>query len=216
MTRYFFTVLLLILSISVPIGLSMQENQGVDLASVPVPSDEDASDESLEPRTPLTDIAGHWAENDINNLYQTNIINGYGDGRFGPNDRVTRTQFLTIALRALNYDAPEDAFADFAYSVGIISNLDLWKNYGDEPVTRAEALKILLNAGNLEAGDELSPNFPDVDIVNDWFANYSAFAMAQGIVTGDASGNFNGSDFVTRAETCALTLRIMERQPSDI
>ncbi len=212
MPRYFFNVLLLAISISVPIALSVQENAPVDLASVPTSGQE----ESTEDREPLTDIAGHWGETSINNLYQTYVVNGYGDGTFGPNDPVTRWQFLTIALRAFNYDTAGAEPADFAYSVGIISDLDLWANHGDDHVTRGEALKILLNAGNLEIGDSLSPNFTDVDIVNDWFAVYSAFGMAQGIVTGDAEGNFNGLDNVTRAETCTLTVRIMERQPSDI
>ena len=214
MPRYFFNVLLLVISISVPIGISMQEDQTIDLASVPAPTEVES--EASEEREPLTDIAGHWAEDSINNLYQTYVVNGYEDGSFGPNDPVTRWQFLTIALRAFNYDTAGAEPADFAYSVGIISDLDLWSNHGDDHVTRAEALKILLNAGNLEVGESLSPNFADVDIVNDWFALYSAFGMAQGIVTGDTEGNFNGLDNVTRAETCVLTLRIMERQPSDV
>ncbi|QQR55580.1 S-layer homology domain-containing protein [Candidatus Peregrinibacteria bacterium] len=219
MHRYFFTILLLAISFSLPLALSTQEaKQQVELATLP-PTDTDIADEEPDEnpaRPPLTDIQGHWAETQINNLYQTQVINGYGDGTFGPNDPVTRTQFLIIALRAFHYEAPDENYADFAHSIGLINNLDYWKNHGDAHVTRAEALKILLNAGSLTVGDELSPNFPDVDIVNDWFAVYSAFGKAQGIVTGDVEGNFNGNQNVSRAETCALTLRIMERLPSEI
>lgn len=220
MPRYFFNILLLVISLSLPIGLSMQANTAVDLASIPhddtTTETSETSETTVEEREPLTDIAGHWAEEEIDNLYQTYVVNGYGDGTFGPDDPVTRTQFLTIALRAFNYDTAEMEVADFAYSVGIIGDLDLWKNHGGDSVTRAEALKILLNTGNLDAGETLTPNFVDVDIVNDWFAVYSAFGLAQGIVTGNAEGEFNGNETVTRAETCALTLRIMQRQPSDL
>ncbi len=220
MQRYFFNILLLVISLSLPIGLSMQTDPAVDLASTPhettTTESTESSETTLEERDPLTDIAGHWAEEEIDNLYQTYVVNGYGDGTFGPDDPVTRTQFLTIALRAFNYDTAETEVADFAYSVGIISDLDLWKNHGGDSVTRAEALKILLNAANLDAGETLTPNFVDVDIVNDWFAVYSAYGKAQGIVTGNVDGDFNGLDTVTRAETCALTLRIMQRLPSDL
>ncbi len=215
MPRYFFTVLLLVVSVSLPIALSTQENPSVELATLP-PAEEETATEELPAREALTDIEGHWAEVQINNLYQTRVINGYEDGSFGPDDSVTRTQFLIIALRAFNYEVPDENYADFAHSVGIISDLDLWKNQGSENVTRAEALKILLNAGNLEISGELTPNFIDVDTVTDWFAPYSAFALAQGIMTGDAEGKFKGSAYVSRAETCVLTVRIMERQPSDI
>ena len=212
MFRYFFTVLLLIVSVSTPIFLSSQEANPVELA------EETSTEENSEPeniRPSLSDIEGHWAEAYIDNLYQTEVVNGYSDGRFGPDDLVTRTQFLIISLRAFHYEVPDENYADFAYSVGVISNLDLWKNAGNDPVSRAEALKILLSVGNLEPGTELTPNFNDVDIVNDWFAVYSAFAKAQGILTGDAEGNFNGKNNVSRAETCALVVRIMERLPSD-
>lgn len=212
MPRYLFTVLLLAVSLSIPIVLSTQEDSNVQLATLPPSQTEDEEGE----REPLTDIEGHFAETEINNLYQTYVVNGYGDGTFGPNDPVTRTQFLIIALRAFNYDVEDENYADFAYSVGIISNLELWRDHGDQNVSRAEGLKILLNAGGLDAGESLSPNFADVDIVNDWFAVYSAFGKAQGIVNGDASGNFNGNQNVSRAETCILTVRIMERQPSDV
>lgn len=210
MTRYFFTVLLLVISVSLPIALSTQETSPVQLA------EESPETEAIEEREPLKDIAGHWAEAAINNLYQTHVVNGYQDGNFGPNDAVTRTQFLVIILRAFNYDLDGEEYADFAYSVGIINNLDLWKNHGDDHVSRGEALKILLNAGNLEAGTLLTPNFQDVDIVNDWFAVYSAYGKAQSIILGDRNGNFNGKSEITRAETCVLTVRVMERQPSEV
>lgn len=216
MFRYFFTVLLLVVSVGLPIALSTVEQNPKQIAetdaTVELTEDEDETTETREPV--LTDIEGHWAQEEIENMYNSHVINGYEDGSFGPDNSVTRTQYLTITLRAFSHDDAEGEFADYAYSIGIISNLDLWKNHGDEHVTRAEALKILIGLANMEVGDTLTPNFPDVDIVNDWFANYSAFALAQGISTGDSEGNFNGNDEVTRAETCVLTTRIMEKLPS--
>lgn len=214
MFRYFFTILLLLVSVGVPIVLSGME------AKVPIAQNNDAPVELTEEeayfvaREPLTDIEGHWAENSIENLYHSGVVKGYGDGTFGPNDPVTRTQYLTITLRAFGHDEAEDNWADYAYSIGVISDLELWKNNGDDHVSRAEGLKILIELVGINKGTSLSPNFLDVDIVNDWFAPYAAFALAQGISTGDSEGNFNGNADITRAETCTLTLRMMERLPS--
>ncbi len=230
MTRYFFTVLLLILSIGIPLGLSLQENRpeaAVVLTSKDEGEDEDKDEDETKTEgietdseasttlPPLTDIVGHWAEDEINNLYYAEVIHGYGDGTFGPDDPVTRFQLLKIILGAFDYEVEDEAYADYAYDIGIISNLDLWKNHPNDPVIRAEALKVILETSGLDEGTALTPNFADVDTVNDWFAVYSAFAKAQGISTGDAEGNFNGSDNVSRAEVCALTVRVMERLPSE-
>lgn len=218
MQRYWFTVLLLTISLSIPIALSTQETQNptVELATIPEESVEFLDDHTdvIESIT-FPDVKGHWAQSQIENLATSHVVNGYSNGTFGPNDAVTRTQFLIISLRSFGYEVPDKNYADFAYSVGVINDLDLWKNHGDDHVTRAEGLKILLNAADLEVGTALTPNFSDVDTVNDWFAVYSAFAKAQGIVTGDSAGNFNGDSNITRAETCALAVRVLERLPSD-
>ena len=44
----------------------------------------------------LTDIAGHWAESDIRYCVSEGLFNGYTDGRFGPNDPMSRGMFVTV------------------------------------------------------------------------------------------------------------------------
>lgn len=55
--------------------------------------------------TKFTDVAGtHWASGYINIATDLGIIEGYGDGRFGPEDQVTYAQAITMIVRALGYD----------------------------------------------------------------------------------------------------------------
>ena len=45
------------------------------------------------------DITGHWAEASIRKAMKSGIIKGYGDGRFGSDDPVTRAQLAVILDR---------------------------------------------------------------------------------------------------------------------
>jgi len=55
--------------------------------------------------TPFYDVdANHWAAGYINVSYTLGIINGYGDGRFGPEDKVTYEQAVKMVVCALGYD----------------------------------------------------------------------------------------------------------------
>lgn len=49
----------------------------------------------------FTDVpTSHWAYTYINDLFSKNIINGYGDGRFGPENSITRGELVKIAINA--------------------------------------------------------------------------------------------------------------------
>lgn len=67
--------------------------------------EEDKVDESSELSSTFTDIKqGHWAYGYVNVAKQLGIINGYPDGRFGPEGTVTYAEATAMALRALGYE----------------------------------------------------------------------------------------------------------------
>lgn len=41
----------------------------------------------------------YWAQGSVNRLYNLGIVNGYQDGRFGPNDKVTRAEVVVFLDR---------------------------------------------------------------------------------------------------------------------
>lgn len=56
-------------------------------------------------KSTFTDIKnGHWAYGYVNVAKDLGIINGYPDGRFGPDETVTYAEATTMAIRALGYD----------------------------------------------------------------------------------------------------------------
>ena len=59
-------------------------------------------------RTLFNDVpASHWAAGYVNLAYDQGIVNGYGNGSFGPADAVTYDQVVTILLRLLGYTSAD-------------------------------------------------------------------------------------------------------------
>ena len=50
----------------------------------------------------FSDIATHWAKDEISIAYNNGWINGYPDGTFGPQRDITRAETMTLVNRVLN------------------------------------------------------------------------------------------------------------------
>ena len=188
-------------------------------------SDNDEDEDETEEKDELTDINGHWAEDYILELYNNDVIGGYGDGRFGPNDSITRAQIVKISLLAFELPTADgdenftdvksgDWFVDYVASAS--GDLGIVSGYSDNTfkpnnnVTRAEALKIILVAAGVNDFDSVTPNFTDVDTVNDWFSKYTAYAKSSGLVGGYSDGTFRGNQTITRAEVCKIVVELID------
>jgi len=67
----------------------------------------------------FTDVPeSHWASGYIEKAASLEIISGYGDGRFGPDDEVTYEQALTMIIQSLNLGS--EAIAAGGYPDGYI------------------------------------------------------------------------------------------------
>ncbi|MFD1929324.1 S-layer homology domain-containing protein [Sporosarcina siberiensis] len=52
-----------------------------------------------------SDIDGHWAKHDIQELVNRNIMGGYGNDVYLPNNNITRAEFIVLILGSLNINA---------------------------------------------------------------------------------------------------------------
>ena len=50
----------------------------------------------------FSDIANHWAKDEISIAYNNDWITGYPDGTFGPQRAITRAETMTLVNRVLN------------------------------------------------------------------------------------------------------------------
>ena len=60
----------------------------------------------------LSDVKGHWAEANIDLAYALNLINGYPDGTFRPDQQITRAEAMTIVNRVLERAPHKDHLLD--------------------------------------------------------------------------------------------------------
>ncbi|KPA18874.1 secreted protein containing Peptidase S8 and S53, subtilisin, kexin, sedolisin domain protein [Candidatus Magnetomorum sp. HK-1] len=145
------------------------------------------------------DIRNHWASKYINFVYENDVVHGYDDGSFGPQNPVTRAELVKMCYRGSGKGKPEvtpneSPFPDLPTTHDMYAYICDAKEKGyvvgredgtfgpDDPVDRYEAAKIIYNIFeadeseiNVPEDDRLS--FPDVASIDwagkyvNWFAN---------------------------------------------
>jgi len=178
------------------------------------------------------DIKGHWAEQDINTLYQKGLISGVTTFQFQPERPITRAEFAAIMLRALGespgsymtgrfYDVPADAWyfnvVNKAAEMGIISGYSSTSFGPQDSITREQIAAIISRAMQLKGkgtsvtSDNIEARlsgFADQRSISVWARSGVAFALENKIVMGRTTTQFAPLATATRAEAAAMILRM--------
>lgn len=92
----------------------------------------------------------HWANGYISQAASLNIISGYGDGTFGPEDIVTYEQAITMMVRALGYENEAnsaggypDGYLSIAQNIGLLEKIGATKGM---PLDRKSVAVIVYNS----------------------------------------------------------------------
>ena len=89
-------------------GIVKGHNDGTFVPNAPITRAEFAAiaarfdDKNTDTSSKFTDIASHWAKNEIGIAANKGWINGYPDGTFRPNQYITRAEAMTLVNRVLN------------------------------------------------------------------------------------------------------------------
>ena len=89
-------------------GIVKGHNDGTFAPNAPITRAEFAAiaarfdDKNRDTSSKFTDIASHWAKNEIGIAANKGWINGYPDGTFRPNQYITRAEAMTLVNRVLN------------------------------------------------------------------------------------------------------------------
>lgn len=166
-----------------------------------------------------------WAESSVKYLASKGIISGKGDGRFYPNDTVTREEFVKIIVEAFKIysNTATVEFEDVdsgrwsygyiasAYRAGIIAgNSDTTFNPAGE-MTRQDMAVIMYRVANLVG---LSLNSADVTFADGAdIADYAKEAVgalcSAGIINGTGDNCFSPLETVTRAQAAKIAYELM-------
>ncbi|MFC1616502.1 FAD-dependent oxidoreductase, partial [Patescibacteria group bacterium] len=140
------------------------------------------------------------------------VFKGFQNKYFYPQGEISRQDLVTLVYRSLykNQVSEEDQYINIAFQNGIISGYNIdGKVYLDleSPVTRAQALKILLKAYNYtELQFKVSP-FNDVD---EWAKGWVERAYSLGIIKGVNNTKFEPNRNLTRGEAATIVSRLLE------
>lgn len=169
----------------------------------------------------FSDMSEHWAKENVDMLYKKGIVNGYTDGSFKPENRVTRAEFAKMLEKA--FEIPNGAAADFSdvsasdwyYScvnslagAGIITGFD-GKFMPNELISRQDAAVMterVLKSKGISFDGEYS--FADSESIAEYAAKSVMNMAKSGIITGD-NGYFRPNGFTTRAEAATLVVRAL-------
>ncbi|WP_339825195.1 glycosyl hydrolase 53 family protein [Paenibacillus sp. FSL R7-0163] len=178
-----------------------------------------------------TDLkAADWATLAIESLTAKGIVQGIGNGIFNPQGEVTRAEFVSMLLSALELKAErgtgsfKDVNLDAWYSSVVITagKLGVVQGHADgtfgpnDKLSREEMAAISYRALKLveKVNDQTDVNvisFKDKDLIS-MYASEGITALAQtGIINGFEDGNFRPQAHTTRAEAAYIILNLLQQ-----
>ncbi len=160
--------------------------------------------------TVFNDVAAdHWASGYINVAQAQQIINGYGDGNYGPEDKVTYEQAVKMIVSALGYDIA--AAAKGGYPTGylaIASAEGITKSANGkvgDAASRGTIAVLVYNALEVRLMDQNSWSTDGTDTYGkdnkNILTNYLDVVKVEGIVTDNALTDVAGYTYQADAES---------------
>lgn len=174
-----------------------------------------------------------WYLPHLTALSDSGVLQGRGDGRFAPEEPVTRAELVEMLARVSGADlagrsggfadAPADAWylpsALWALEQGLVQPDPFSNYYPDLPQGRAQVAEMIWRFLQAQEGCTIpnsypAPTFADAGDIPASAAESVYFLQKAGVLHGDEQGCFRPYDTLSRAEMCkilAVLLTFMER-----
>jgi hypothetical protein len=187
----------------------------------------------------FADIAGHWAQKEIEFMATKGFVTGVGENKFAPEATVTRAEFAAILARMaglmadpdgakLFNDVPQDAW--YCGMVGAAAKAGLVRGTGEhsfapnEPITREQMAAMMarlmaregqdMGIGEADAARMLA-GFEDAASISPWARNSVALVVWEQVMRGRALARFIPAGNTTRAEATVVLYRVWQKlQPA--
>jgi len=182
----------------------------------------------MSSRVTFSDVAGHKNQTAIEKLAAMGVINGMGDGTFGPNQTMTRAQFCTIVVKALGIKPQESrAFSDVpsgqwysgyvgaAHANGIVNGFGGGKFNPGGTITRQEAATMVVRAAKVLGQNTAAANatgtlsrFSDSAKVASYAKEPLAYCYDSGILT--AEKTIQPTKAILRCEIAQMVYNLLK------
>jgi hypothetical protein len=175
------------------------------------------------PTGEFKDIKGHWAESYISDMRKRGVIQGKSEGIYDPDSGLSRAELTKIAIKAFSIPVEETnkkPFPDVGLDKWYLPFVATAKKYGiingypngffkpNNPISRAEALKVIINTAGqkMELTNVKNPFFDVPE--NAWYASYVKFANAEGLIDTERKGQFIPGKTITRGEIAKVIVSL--------
>lgn len=186
----------------------------------------------------MTDIVGHWAENDISWVLRMGLFNGTSATTFHPDGTMTRGMFVTVLGRYAGIDPAdyEDWYLDLLYSdvnpkfyyapyINWAARHGISNDNGDgtfspdEPITREDMAVFMVRFANTYGyvfepiREDVPASFADNDTIADYAVDAVNVMRETGVLNGRANGDgtyhYDPKALAARSECSAVFHRLM-------
>ena len=170
----------------------------------------------------FSDVNGHWAKNSIVRWMDEDVIHGYPDGTFRPNDKITRAEFATVLKNLLLLtEQAENPFSDLPDNwmkkpVLCLVKEGIIKGYSDgtfkpnNKILRQEAFTMICRAFYFpKAKDTDLSVFSDGEDVGNYAKGYIKTLVDLGAIRGYPDGTILPKEPISRAEIMTVLDRLI-------
>ena len=174
---------------------------------------------------PFYDVASDdWFYEDVAYVYENGLMNGMGEGQFGPQGTTTRGMIVTILYRQAGSPAasgnpftdvdPGQYYAEpiaWAASHGIVNGISATTFAPDDPITREQMATILYRYAQYQ-GEDVSDQgnlsaFADADTISAYAKQAMAWANGAGLINGVEGNRLNSTGQAVRCQAAAILHR---------
>lgn len=170
-----------------------------------------------------TDYQGHWAEDTIDKWIDLSYVSGYPDGRFKPEDFITRAEFIKMVNNLFAFtEQAEIEFIDLdkdswyyeeiqkAYKAEYIRGVSEIQFAPNAYITREQTAVIISRLLDLGPDIEGSYIFNDSDKISTWAKEHVGVTAKVELIKGYEDNSFKPQNNIKRAEALDLLDRVLK------
>jgi hypothetical protein len=180
------------------------------------------------------DVSQHWAREAVNDMASRMVVSGNAQGRYLPEQEVSRAEFAAMMIRALGLKAESgaasytDVNASDWYSAAVETAYayHLMQGFADgtfrpmDQITREQAMVVIAKAMTLTRLKDKLPaqdsaaalrSYRDVTAVSSWALSGIADSVQAGIVSGRSGNLLAPKQTMTRAEAAAIVRGLLQK-----
>ena len=176
---------------------------------------------------------GAWFRDVVYRAVGLGLFSGYGDGGFGPNDKVTRGQAATVLWNMAGHPEPEpgagakpfpdvDAKEYYASAIAWATKIGVVNGYGNgnfgpnDNVQREQLAVMIANYARVVASKDTAGSagdygeMRDADKVSEWARSSVGWCFKSKIISGNDDGHINPQGNATRAEAAKMLVYLRD------